>query len=332
MKIKFRANKFFYTLVMALFFIVFPFFSGSYNLHLVILCFIWSTVAICWNLLLGYSGISAFGNLVFFAVGGYSSAWLAINLSVSPWIGIFIGGCFALLLSIIMGFLTFKLRGIYTALFTFAFQEMLRYIVLLPEVTRWSGGPIGLLGVPGFTLANFDSAYLNYYVGFGVMLITNLAIYKTLNSRIGLAIKAMAQSEIYAKTLGINVLKTRLFTFIVAAFFTGIAGSFSAHYLGVVSDEYLSFSQMVSIIFMILIGGLGTFYGPIVGAFIFTFISEYLKGILAGAIRLIAIGVLVVIILIFIPSGILETVRKLFHLIIRPKLSERLHPRSNESV
>ncbi len=331
MRIKFKGNELLSILIIVIFFIVLPLFSGLYNLHLITLCFIWSTVAICWNFLLGYSGISSFGNLAFFAVGGYSSAWLAINLSVSPWLGIFIGGCFALLLSVFIGFLTFRLRGIYCALFTFALQEMLRYIVLLPEATKWTGGPIGLIGVPRFTLANFESIYVNYYLGFGVLLITSLAIYKILNSRIGLAVKAMAQSEIYAKTLGIDVFKIRIIAFMVAAFFTGIAGSFSAHYLGVVTDEYLSFFLMVSIIFMILIGGLGTFYGPIAGAFMFTFISEYFKGVLAGAIRPIAIGAIVIIILIFLPSGILEATRKLFHY-LKPKLAERLQARFKESV
>lgn len=323
-KVKIKSAKFSYLLAIMMVFIiiVFPFFSGPYNIHLFILCFLWSIVAICWNLLLGYAGISSFGNLIFFAVGGYSSAWFSINMGVSPWIGIFIGGFLALLISILMGVLTFRLRGVYTALFTFACQEMLRYIVLLPEATKWTGGPIGLIGAPGFTLANVDSLYLNYYLGFGILLTTILVINKLLNSKVGLAIKAMAQSEIYAKTLGIDIFKTRLIAFLIAAFFTGIAGSFSAHYLHAVSDEYLSFTLMVSIIFMILIGGLGSFHGPIVGAFIYTFFSEYLKSVISGAIRLIVISTVIMVIVVIFPAGILESIRKLFHSVLKLKASK----------
>jgi len=321
-KVKIESVRFSHLLEVIVLFIgiIFPLLSVTYYVHLVILSFLWSIVAVCWNLLLGYSGISSFGNLVFFGVGAYSSAWLTINMGVPPWLGIFIGGLLASFMSILMGALTFRLRGVYVALFTFASQEMLRYIVLLPEATKWTGGPIGLLGVPGFKLSNFNSLYLNYYLAFGILLITILSIHKLLNSRTGLALNAMAQSEIYAKTLGINIFKTRLIVFSIAAFFTGIAGSFFAYYLHVVTDEYLSFTTMVSIIFMILIGGLGTFYGPVAGAFIYTIFSEYLKGILSGAIRLIVISMAIMIITILFPSGILEAIRKPFRSALKPKV------------
>ncbi|MBS7621388.1 branched-chain amino acid ABC transporter permease [Candidatus Bathyarchaeota archaeon] len=325
MKIKFKDTKFFYLLQLAavLFIcIVFPLFASAYNIHLAILCFVWSVIAMNWNLLLGHAGIPSFGNLVFYAVGGYSSAWLAINMGVSPWVGILVGGLLALILGISIAFLTFRLRGVYVALFTFAFQEMLRYIVLLPEATKWTGGPIGLMRVPRFTLANFRSIYLDYYLGFVILLINILVVYKMLNSRIGLAIKAMAQSETYAKTLGVNTFKYKLIIFIIAAFFTGIAGSFSAHYLRAVSDEYLSFMLMVSIIFMILIGGLGTFYGPIFGAFAYTIFSEYLKGVLPGEIRLLVISVAIIAIVILFPRGILEAMHNLFRFASKSKTSK----------
>jgi len=297
-----------------LIFIILPFILPQYTRHLVILSFIWSVVAVCWNLLLGYSGINSFGNLVFFAMGGYLSAWLALNMGASPWIGMLSAGCLALLVSVAIGILTLRLRGIYTALFTFALQEMLRYMALLPEATPWTGGPIGLLGVPHFSIANFSSVYLDYYLGFGLFLVTLFVLYKILNSKIGLALVAMRESEISARTSGVNILRFRLIALMVSAFFTGVAGSFYAHYIGIMTDESLSFLLMVSIIFMILIGGLGTLYGPIVGSFLYTFLNEYSKSAIAGAVRPIAISVVLILILIFIPSGIVGSIHSKPHL------------------
>ncbi len=270
--------------------------------------FMWAVIAVSWNLLLGYGGIPAFGNLAFFGLGGYTSAYLAIH-GFSWWVAMLVGTMFSVGLGLVMAAPTSRLRGIYVALFTFAFEGLLGNVVLLGEMVPWTGGSLGLQGVPHFPI---DPSWLdpfNYYSAFGILLASAISIHMLLRSRVGLALMSVRESELYAESLGVNVYRQKLLAFMVSAFFTGLIGSFYGFYTGAFTATGLSFMLLLQMLVMVLVGGLGTQFGPILGAFVVTFGSEYLRASLTGEIalfRLIVIGLLIPIVLIIYPSGLIS--------------------------
>lgn len=287
--------------------VVFPYFGNPFDRTVMITFFVWAVLAVSWNLLIGYGGIPAFGNLAFFAIGGYTSGYLSIH-GYAPWFSILVGTMSSAVLGLIMGAPTLRLRGIYVALFTFAFEELLRNIVLLPELIPWTGGSLGLQTIPYFTIDPSWLQLFNYYVGFGILLLNCGLVYLFLRSRMGLALISLRESELYAESLGVNTYRHKLLAFGLSALFSGLAGGFYAHYTGAFTGSNLSFTLLLQVLVMILIGGLGTQLGPVIGAFMLTFASEYLRAYLMGQlamIRLVAIGALIPTILILFPSGLM---------------------------
>ena len=162
-------------------------------------------------------------------------------------------------------------------------------------------------GVPHFPVNLAWLDFFNYYSALGVLLVTYVLLYILLRSRVGLALISVRESEVYAESLGVNVYRHKLLAFGVSAFFTGIIGSFYAFYTGAFTATGLSFTLLLQILVMLLVGGLGSQFGPILGAFVVTFASEYLRATLLGEaalFRLVAIGLLIPVVLIFFPSGL----------------------------
>jgi len=290
--------------------VIFPIFDNPFEETVMITFFMWTVLAVSWNLLLGFGGIPAFGNLTFFAVGGYTSAYLGLH-GYLPWAAILVGTTFSAIVGLGMGAPTLRLRGIYVALFTFASEELLRNTVLLADLVPWTGGSLGLQGVPHFPIDTRWLSLFNYYFAFGILLLTCGSVFLLLRSRVGLALISVRESELYAESLGVNVYRHKLLAFILSALFSGFVGAFYAHYTGAFTPSNLSFTLLLQILVMILIGGLGTQIGPVVGAFILTFLSEYLRASLAGQValfRLAVIGLLIPIVLILFPSGLARLV------------------------
>jgi branched-chain amino acid transport system permease protein len=284
----------------------FPDLAGPFDQTVMITFFLWGVLAVCWNLLLGFGGIPAFGNLLFFGIGGYASGYLAIH-GLSPWLAMLVGTMLSVVVGLGVGAPTLRLKGIYVALFTFASEELLRNIVLLPDLVPWTGGSLGLQNIPYFPVNHSILYAFNYYFGFAILIVTCFSIYLLLRSRFGLALISLRESELYAESLGVNTYRHKLLAFAVAAFFSGLAGAFYAHYTGAFTAANLSFNLLIQLLVMILIGGLGTQYGPIIGALLLTFLTNYLQASLSGEmaqLRLLAIGLLIPIVLIFSPSGI----------------------------
>lgn len=321
--IRFKASWYSVGCILAFFSLaIFPIVSGDpYHIYVMTMFFMWAVVAISWNLLIGYSGVLSFGQLVFFAVGGYTSSWLALNLGVSPWIGMIVGGSFAAITAVIMGLPTLRLKGIYVALFTLAFQEMMRTLALQDIAFPITHCSEGLTDVPPFEILgmslNSFTRIPYYYLAFIIFITTFLATYKMIKSHIGLGFIALRDSETYAACVGISAYKYKTLAFMISAFFTGVMGSFYAHYFGVCSTDTLSFAMLVNILIMIVVGGMGTIPGPVFGAFVMTFLSEYLRFL--ELYRLLIIGLLIVLVMILIPSGLMQSFQ-IFRKLLKPKM------------
>ncbi len=279
--------------------------ESPYIIHILIIFFIYAIIASNWDLLMGYAGIFSLGQLSFFVAGGYTSGILVRWFGVSPWLGLFAGGVTAALVGLGLGLPSLRLRGIYVALLTLAFNEILKVFILSFGPGSIFGGTMGLLEIPPFQIGGFVFEKIHdYYLILAIFSISTFLIYKIIRSPVGLAFIALRDSESLAVSRGINAYSCKLLVFTVSAFMTGVAGVLYAHTFSIISLESLSFNLMFLLLAMIVIGGWGRFPGSILGTFTLVFLYEYLHFILIW--RLVIIGLMEIIIIVVTPSGLIK--------------------------
>ena len=294
------------------FLVAFPIFSQDpYILNMFIISLIFSILAVSWNFICGYTGIFTFGHQAFFGLGAYVSALLSMKLNVSPWFGLLLGGIASGAISFFIGLPCLRLRAApYIAIMTLAFSEILRITCMnMVNITR---GEMGLWGIPNFTDITLGSYTISfggadrvpyYYLILIVFILMMVSLSAVLKRPIGLAFKSIRDSQEAAESLGINVTYYKLLAFVGSAVFAGVVGSFYAHYILILTPTSLfNLGIMVEIMAMTLMGGLGTFMGPVLVAFGLTLGLEYLRFL--GDYRFITYGILLILVMLFMPQGI----------------------------
>lgn len=286
------------------FLVALPYLGASrFLLHVAGLTFIWIVVASYWNLLNGYAGILSLGNLGFFALGAYISAVMAKELGISPWLTIWVGATATMVIvTVLLGLPVLRLRGIYIALLTLVFADALPSIISI--LRDWTGGGIGLLGIPEF-LPDLQK-WQAYYITLVFCIVAMTILYRIVKGTTGMVFVALRDSEDFAVALGVSRFRQGLKVFAISAFVTGLAGGFFAHTLGQISPGMLGIDQFLMVVAMWLLGGAGTFLGPILGAVVVTVGNEYLR--VAGSLRLGVLGGLIVLTVLFFPGGIMQIV------------------------
>ena len=288
---------------------VFPIFLHG-NLHvmnILILCFIWGVVAAAWDLIMGFAGIFTFGQVAFYVIGAYGSAILTRAFGISPWLGILAGGLITAIIGILVGLPCLKLKGSYIALVTFAVHMILEpFLKSNPGRAIGTGGPQGILSIPPLKLFGYTYNTMElvpwFYTVFFISFISLFIIYKIIHSNWGLAFIAVRDSEVFAKSIGINDFKYKLMVFGISSFLTGMIGAVYAHYVGMLSTRLLGLDLFLILMVMLVLGGMGRFPGAVIGAFIAIFISEELRPL--ETYRNVVFGAMVVLLVIFMPQGI----------------------------
>jgi branched-chain amino acid transport system permease protein len=300
---------------------------NDYYLNILTICLIYAALASTWNLMVGYAGILSFGHQAFYGLGAYFSAIITIHLGVSPWLGLPLGGLFAAFFSLAIGIPCLRLRiAPYIAIATLAFSEIL--LVVCKNWVSLTRGEMGLSGIPpltGFNLGDFltvnfgsGSKIPNYYVMLGIYILAMLTMYWLMNSKVGLALKSLREDQDAAASLGVDVTRYKLIAFLVSSFFAGVTGAFYAHYLSILApDSVFSVGEMVEVVAITLVGGIGTFLGPTLGAFTLIVGLELLRGL--EDYRFMIYGAMLVIVVLLLPNGLLlgfhnsiNRVRRLF--------------------
>ncbi len=283
---------------------------GNYILHLMMLFFVWSVVAQCWNLIMGYGGIYSFAQVALLAVGGWTTAVLATSFHWNPWLSIALAPVGATLAALFVGLPTLRLRGAYVVLLTLAFHELLRtYTISGPPMI--SAGGYGLTSVPKFDFGDLggpNKLVLFYYVGLALFAVATYAVWRIIRSPFGVAVVALRDSETYAVSRGIDQFRVRLFLFGFSAFFTGLAGGVMTHYLGSISTSIFEFGQLINVLAMIVIGGWASFEGPIFGAALLIGLNEWLRDL--GDFRVLVLGLTLAVISVFAPQGVYPVLRR----------------------
>jgi len=278
--------------------------TNHFFLHLSIMALMYALLGISWNLLGGYTGQISFGHAAFFGTGAYTSTILLLRFGISPWLGMLVGAALAVLLSLPLGWLTFRLRGPYFALATLAFAEVVRVIVYNWDSVTGGGDGLNIL-------TDLGGIVRFYYIILAITVVGVLAMRGCVRSRWGYFLNAIREDEDAAEALGVPATRMKLIVLAVSAFFVALAGSFFASYQLYINPDLVYESQIsVQMIVVTVVGGIGTFEGPIVGALLIVPLSEYFRGLSPVANPLIY-GLFIVVFMLFLPEGIVSRVRRL---------------------
>lgn len=279
-----------------------PLWAGTYWTHIAILSCYYIIVVSSWNLLVGYAGQMSFAQVSFSSLGGYVSTLTATRLGYHPVIGMVFGTIFGAFVGYLLGVLCLRMRGVYHSLTTLAFAEAFRTVLNLEyKVTR---GSLGLLSVQLFP-GNSKVPY--YYVALALAIVVLVLLDRIVRSPIGFTLQAIREDQTAASVAGVPLARYKLFAFSLTAGLAALAGAFLSHFLGVVTPDWATQSAMSFILAMAIMGGLGTFFGPIIGAVTVEVLAEYLR--VLGRYYMSFFGLIVLLMLRFAPGGLLALFR-----------------------
>lgn len=289
---------------------ILPLFVGDirFVMQILIICLIWAVVASCWDVIMGFAGIFSFGQVAFFVTGAYASGIFAVNWQVPPVLAIVMAGVFTAAMGVLVGLPCLKLAGPYVALVTFGV-----HMTLLPllrgdiGIAMGSGGATGILTIPPLSIFGYTFSSANmiptFYLTLVLAIACSVVILVTIKSYWGTAFLALKDSEDFAVSLGISAFKYKLMVFALTSFLTGVVGAYYAHYIGMLSTRMLELDLFVTLMVMLVVGGIGKFPGAILGAFITVTVNELLAPL--GAYRAVTMGALVVVLVLLLPNGVM---------------------------
>ena len=277
---------------------------NNYYMGLANLALIYIIVAIGLNFIYGYTGYISFAQAGFFGIGAYTSALLAVDGHMSFWVTLPLSGLVAAVVGIMLGIPALKLSGHYLAMCTIGFGIIVQMI--LQNWTAFTHGAQGIGNIPGISLGPLVIANPTQYYYFTLVFacLAALLSWTIEHSNLGRSFKAVREDEIAASTSGINLTFTKVFSFALSALFAGFAGSLYAHMSSYISPDTFSFDQSIIFFTMVLVGGAGTVWGPIVGAVLLTFIPEMLRFLEEYYMALFGIGICLA--MLFMPQGIVR--------------------------
>jgi len=284
--------------------------AGGYLTNVLIFVGINGILALGLNLLLGYAGQISLGQAAFFGLGAYGSGVLTTMYAVNPWLAMIIVAICVAIFAFAIGFPVLRLKGHYLAMATLGVGVIAN--IAFNETIALTGGPSGLSGIPNLSIGgfNFDTDLKNYYLVWSFALVLVLLSLNLVNSRFGRGLRAIHDSEVAARVMGVNARLMKVQVFTLSAFISAIAGSLYCHVMTFISPTTFSFHVSVELLTMIVIGGLGSVYGSILGALLLTMLPEILRTF--HDYDIIFYGLLLVSMTIYLPGGLVRGIPALF--------------------
>lgn len=292
-------------LIFAAVILVLPLFLGhGYLINVLIFVGINTMLAVALNLLLGLAGQISLGQAAFFGLGAYISGVFTVQYALDPWLSMSVAAVAVGAVAFVIGFPILKLKGHSLAMATLGLGIIV-YIVF-NETVDLTGGPSGLPGIPTLAIGSltFNDDTKNYYLVWFFALLTVLLSVNVAASRIGRALRAIHDSEVAARILGVNarLLKVQIFAF--AAAISAVAGSLYAHTVTFISPTSFGFNVSVELVTMVIVGGLGSIYGSFLGAAILTLLPEFLRTF--QDYDIVVYGALLIVMTMFMPGGLVR--------------------------
>jgi len=278
--------------------------SNLYILNLLSLMLIFIIFASAWNLL-AYSGQGSLGHAAFFGIGAYASTVIAVKSGITPYITIFLGAAVAAIVGILIGLTCVRLKEWFLAMVTFGFAIIVQTIavsILAPVTGGWDGIASPRLvspDIPGYQLIEYYSILL-------ITIASVVLIWYILKSRIGLAFSAIRENEIEARAAGVDPVRYRLLAFGLSAYLAGVAGALEIAHIGYITPEIFGVDLSFLPVTYVILGGLCTLAGPVIGTIALTILWEGLK--MAGLTfsRYVIVGILLILVIIFLPKGLVD--------------------------
>lgn len=280
-----------------------PLALNRYFLDVAILAGIYIILALGLNIVVGLAGLLVLGYIAFYAVGAYAYALLSAHYHLSFWVALPVGGLLASLFGLALGAPTLRLRGDYLAIVTLGFGEIIR--IILNNWDELTHGPNGILGIASPAIGDWRITSLSqyYYLVLILCIFTAVAVNRLNNSRLGRAWVAVREDETAAEAMGIDTTRVKLQAFALSAFWAGMAGVVYAGKMHFVSPESFTFYESVMVLCMVVLGGMGSIAGVVLGALLLVVLPEALREV--QSYRMLLFGAAMVLVMIFRPQGLL---------------------------
>lgn len=293
-----------------LLFVLIPLFNKNmYHIDLLVTTGIFVLLALGLNVIVGFAGLLNLGYAAFFAIGAYTYALVNLHWHLSFWPGLVVSGISAAIFGVLLAFPALRLTGDYLAIVTLGFGEIVR--IVLNNLDEITGGPNGLLGIEHPWLPFVASFGVNpvpyYYLLVILCSLTAFALARIENSRIGRAWLAIREDELAASCMGVDLILFKLLAFGLGAGIAGIAGCLFAAKQGTISPDSFDFILSVTVLAMIVLGGLGSIRGAILGAFVVTLLPELLRGF--QTYRMLLFGFALILLMLFRPQGLMGDIK-----------------------
>jgi branched-chain amino acid transport system permease protein len=269
-----------------------------------------------WNIVGGYAGQHSFGHSAFFGVGAYVSTLLYIRVGLSPWIGMLVGALFAALLGAFIGYLTFryKLRGVFFALATFSFAEILRVVALNWDITSQAMGIlIPLKENNSYREFLFVDKLPYYYIILAMVILMLLGSHRLDHSKLGYYLKAIREDEEAAGSLGIDILRYKSIALVISSGLTALGGTFYAQYMYYIDpDITFGIDMTIEMVIRPMFGGLGTVFGPLLGSAVLESVSEIMRNELGKfrGMHIMFYGAVLMVVMIYFPNGLMGLIKR----------------------
>lgn len=278
--------------------------EANYLRHLLILSFVFGAVAASWDLSLGFGGLFNFAHVALFAVGIYTYAILTKALGVDPWLALLVAGPVTMAVAALVAMPVLRLDGIYVILVTIAFSQLIYQIIISQSAV--TGGTSGIVTLPPLAIGDYrltsDGRIGYYYVALALLVAACAFLHLTIRSRWGRAIIALRDAKYAAVARGVPEGRTRVVTLAASGLFTGLAGGFYASYVRVASPDIFGLGSLTLVLSILLVGGIGTIWGPVAAAFLIILISEVLADL--GPWRDILTAALIIAVMVLYPGGL----------------------------
>ena len=321
MQIVLREPRYLYPLsgAVLLFMLVFPSLFSTYQTNIMITALMYVVLGLGLNIVVGLAGLLDLGYVAFYAVGAYSYALLNMHFDIGFWMALPIGALMAALFGVLLGFPVLRLRGDYLAIVTLGFGEIIRLI--LENWNEFSEGPSGISnisrpGLFGIELSLQGSILYMYYLMIAMVIFTIFVVNRLQDSRIGRAWIALREDEIACQAMGIDKTKTKLTAFALGATWAGLVGVIFAAKTTFINPASFTFLESAIILCIVVLGGMGSIFGVIVGALVLILLPEHLRAL--SEYRMLAFGSILVVMMIFRPQGIVANIRRSYHFENKP--------------
>jgi branched-chain amino acid transport system permease protein len=281
--------------------LILPHLASRYVVNVLLLVCVYTALASMWNLLAGYSGMVSLGQQMFIGLGGYTLAVLSLYYKVPIYVSVLLGGMVSVILALSISMSIFRMKGVYFAIGTWVIAEALGICFSNWGYVRYG---MGLFIQPAYKLS-----MTSVYYAAVISCITSLGlVYSLLRSKLGLALMAIRDDDVASEAVGINIFRCKLTCFLISAFITGAgAGILYLNSIFIQPFEAFGIGWTVKLLFIVIIGGIGTVGGPIVGAIIFVLLQQFLSEYVGY--NLIILGTITIAVIFFAPRGILGTLQ-----------------------